>query len=329
MPPPKQKVIAVAKNAGETNKTKLSLVKCEVKISLGEWISPENCQIFYIDEDANFPEINFEIKTDEAGPYYWEWAISWKPSACQQAEGKKRFSAKNSKELTKKNSFTSPSKKWKCQLDETIGGTLIVKVESEKSKFIRMVTILGTNPNKEKIIQNIELHPDKQICNLARKIIFQESKFRHFYSDKEPLTSFDNGYGLAQLTNPAPTYEQIWSWKKHIYELLTNILPLHRKRAKKYLDTHGNYDNEMLDLETLAAYNGWYKGHHYWNWSNEENLWKINSQIICDPAQSNKGWISSEIKIQEITLDALRNDKTAKPLYTGRCYAEHIKNNSK
>ena len=321
----KPKVVAKAIDAGKTNKTKDSVIKCEVKLNMGEWVTPESCQIFYIDEDAKFPEIIFEIKTDEAGPYVWEWSISWTAEACPQAEGKKRFKAKHSTAFSKKGSFKSDKNKWQCNIEAVIGGDLVVKVSAGETNFVRKVTILGKNPSKENILIEVDSGKTKEDNELVKKIFMQESRYRQFYSDNQPLTSFDNGYGLGQLTNPAPTYEQIWSWKAHIAEILKNRLPNHRKRAKKYLDEHGDYTSEMLDMETLACYNGWSGGQHYWNWASTTKKWEVNTDVICDPNQSNKGWISSQ-KDNNKSLEELKNDSKAKPVYTGRCYAEHIKN---
>jgi predicted SAM-dependent methyltransferase len=46
---------------------------------------------------------------------------------------------------------------------------------------------------------------------------------------------------------------------------------------------------------------------------------------IGDPEQSNKGWIITEEKKDKI-LRKLQDGQGRKPFYTGRCYAEHIKN---
>lgn len=322
----KPKVVAKAKNAGSTNKTKASLVKCEVKVDMGEWVSPESCQVFYIDEDAGFPAINFEITTDDSGPFHWEWAISWAPEACPQAEGKSRFKAKKSTAFSKKGSFNLAEKKWLCNLGAVIGGDLIVKVKAGTTIFVRKVIVLGKNTSKEKIIAELDAGKTKEDNELVKKIFKQESRYRQFYSDSQPLTSFDNGYGLGQLTNPAPTYEQIWNWKEHINEILNKQIPWHRKRAKKYLDKYGQYTQDMLDLETLASYNGWSHEQHYWNWNSTTKKWESNSDVVCDPSQSNKGWLKTS-ETKDNSLEDFKSDSKTKPIYTGRCYAEHIKNN--
>jgi hypothetical protein len=321
----KPKVVAKAKNAGKTNKTKESLVKCEVKFNMGEWVRPESCQTFYIDEDAKFPDIVFEIKTEEPGPYHWEWTISWMPEACPQAEGKKRFKAKHSTAYTKKSSFDSDEKKWQSNLGAVIGGDLIVKVKVGSTTFVRKVSVLGKNPTKEKILAELDAGKTKEDNELVKKIFTQESRYRQFYSDNQPLTSFDNGYGLGQLTNPVPNYEQVWNWKEHVNEILNKQMPWHRKRARKYLDEYKNYTQDMLDLETLASYNGWSHEQHYWNWNSSTKKWEVNSDVVCDPDQSNKGWQKTS-ESKDKSLEDFKKDSKTKPIYTGRCYAEHIKN---
>lgn len=323
----KQKIIAKAKNAGKTNKTKDSLVRCEVKTQSGDWVSPESCQVFYIDEDAKFPEIIFEIKTDAPGPYEWEWAITWTAEACKQSDGKSRFAAKKKAVFSKNGNFKSEEKKWKADLAEVLGGNLIVKVKSGSIVFVRKIVVLGKNPSREKVISEIDLYPDKNNGNLAKKIFTQESRYRQYYSDNAPLVSFDNGYGLGQLTNPTPSYEQIWNWKSHVSEVVKKRIPSARTTAKNYLDKHPGYTQEQCDLETLAAYNGIPKKQRYHNWSETDKKWVVNENIICDPDQSNKGWMMTEEENKDKKLPDLKSNKKSKPIYTGRCYAEHIKNN--
>lgn len=260
-------------------------------------------------------------------PYEWEWAISWTAEACKQSDGKKRFAAKKKAVFSRTGKFKSEEKRWKADLTDVLGGDLIVKVKSGSTLFARKITILGKNPSKEMLISEIDLYPDKNNGNLAKKIFNQESRYRQFYSDNAPLTSFDNGYGLGQLTNPAPTYEQIWNWKSHVSEVVQKRIPSARTTAKNYLDKHPGYTQEQCDLETLAAYNGIPKKQRYHNWNETDKKWVVNENVVCDPDQSNKGWIMTEDANKEKKLPDLKSNKESKPIYTGRCYAEHIKNN--
>lgn len=319
-------VIARVAAAGKTNKVEGSLVKCEVKLESGEWISPDSCKTFYINEDAQFPDITYEIKTNLPGPYEWSWHITWTGLACKQAEGVERFKQKKVKTFSKAGKFHSSEKKWKADLHGVFGGTLTVKVKAGGTTFARQTFIRGKNPSKDKVLTKIDTYSDKNDIALLKKIIQQESRYRQFYSDETPLTSFDNGYGLGQLTNPEPTYEQIWNWKAHIKEIMLNRIPSARKTAKKHLDKHPGYSQTVCDNETLAAYNGIPQNQWYHNWDDETKQWVVNTNVICDPNQSNKGWNMTKEENKDKTLKELQKDKKAKPFYTGRCYAEHIVN---
>lgn len=314
-------------SAGKTNNQKKSLVECIVETESGEWVSPEKSKTFYIDQNAKFPDITYEIKTDCNGPYTWSWKIFWEVKACPQKSGKKRFKAKHSKTYVKQGSFTSYERKWKCDFGEVIGGILSVKVKAGSSNFVRKSIILGKDPGETRIHAELDTYAEKKDASLVKKIFKQETQTKHFYTDEMPLVSFDNGYGLGQLTNPAPTYEQIWNWKKHVKTIMDTIKSNHRKRAKNYLDQHNNYTDDMLDLETLASYNGLARGQHYHNWNTKLNKWVVNTNVTCDPEQSNKGWLMTEEENEGKSIEELRKNKKSKPFYTGRCYAEHIKNN--
>lgn len=320
----RRKPVAKAKVAGKTNQVDKSLVKCEVKLEHGEWISPDSCKTFYIDEDANFPDITYEIKTDEPGPYAWSWKISWAVQACPQTTGKKRFKVKHPKTFSRQGSFTSLSKTWKANLGEVIGGDFTVSVKAGTKTFVRKTFIRGKDPGEANVHAFLEGFTSKEDVALVKKIFKQESKTKHFYSDEMPLTSFDNGYGLGQLTNAPPTYEQIWSWKKHVNEVMSVRIPTHRKKARDYLAVHGSFDQAMLDLETLTSYNGLAHKQHYHNWDAQKKQWLVNDNVICDPNQSNKGWDLHEKINKDKALEELEED--GRPFYTGRCYAEHIKN---
>lgn len=322
----KSKPLAKAKSAGKTNETSGSLVMCEVKLESGEWISPDSCKTFYIDEDAKFPDITYEIKTEEAGPYEWSWDIKWVVLACPQKTGKKRFNPQHQKTFTEKGTFQSNSKSWKADLGKIIGGQLTVKVKTSSTTFTRKTLIYGKNPSQDKIYTEIDSYSDKRYAALLKKIYKQESSYRQFYSDEMPLVSFDNGYGMGQLTIPEPSYEEIWNWKAQTKHIMEKRLPDCGRIAKKYLDQHPNYTDDMLDLETLVPYNGVAKKQRYHNWNETGKKWEVNDDVICDPDQSNKGWLMTEKDNDGKTLSELKKDKTAKPFYTGRCYAEHIKN---
>lgn len=208
-----------------------------------------------------------------------------------------------------------------------VGGSLTVRVNFGVSKFVRKIVIKGTEPGVEKVLAELVTY-EKNYSNearLARKIFKQETNFLHFFTDDEPLVSFDNGFGLGQATNPTPSFEEIWNWKKHVGYIVTKVIHEKRQSAKKYLDKHGRYTEDDLDMETLVFYNG--ANYHYLVWSEKDGKWIKNDQILCDPQESNKGWDMTQSSNANITIDQLSKGEGEKPKYTGRCYAEHIKNN--
>lgn len=317
---------AKSKNAGKTNQTSGSLVRCEVKFDEGEWVSPDSCAIFSIDDEAKMPNICFEIKTEAKGNYLWSWELQWNALACPQRRDKSRFQQKKVRSFCEKGAFESSSNKWDVNLNDLIiGGALTVKVKAGDCTYRRRIFIKGTEPGKEKIFTELNnyksSHPRE--AELAKKIFKQETNFCHLFSDGEPLVSFDNGYGLGQATNPAPTFEQIWNWKKHVEYIVTVVIKEKRDLAKKYLNGHGGYTEDDLDMETLVYYNG--ANYHYLIWDYRAKKWKENSNILCDPEQSNTGWDVSHEASRNKTIDQLRKGEGGKPKYTGRCYAEHIR----
>ncbi|MGH6648445.1 hypothetical protein [Aquabacterium sp.] len=325
----KNKPVAVAKKAGSTNKDPGTLLKCEVDANVGSWIQPSSCSTHFINADAVFPEVIFEFTSDVEGPYEWSWDIRWTAEACPQAHGKKRFKAKKSKLYTKQGKFTSNEKKWKADLGVAVGGVLTVTVKAGNLTFLRRVIILGKNPGEEKVRTELDTYLEdfKKEIAISKKIFQQESKFRHFYSDDMPLVSFDNGYGLGQITNPEPTYEQVWNWKAHVKHVVTSFVKDLRKKSERYFSSHPGGTEDQIDTETLVFYNG--ANHHYHVWSETSKTWVVNVNVICDPTQSNKGWNGVDAKNKGLSLADLQGGKGSTAVYTGRCYAEHVQNANK
>jgi hypothetical protein len=324
------KVVAKAEGAAKTNKNSGSLVRCDVKIEKGDWISPDSCAVCKIDADGKFPEICYEIRTESEGPFEWSWELKWIARACPQRRDKPRFTPRRQRTFFERGHFTSVSKKWTANLNEkSIGGELTVRVKAGANTFVRKTIIEGAEPGEEKILEELASfrlqYPDE--VELAKKIFRQESKFCHFFSDNQPLMSFDNGYGLGQATEPAPTFEQVWNWKEHVKYIVTVVIKEKRSAAKKYLDKYGGYTKDDLDTETLVYYNG--ANYHYLVWDSTQKKWQENKDILCDSEQSNSGWDIKKAANKEKSLTQLRNGEGGNPVYTGRCYAEHIKNSQR
>ncbi|WP_157977862.1 hypothetical protein [Paraburkholderia kururiensis] len=201
------------KHASETNANQKSLVKVVIQNDIGEWVRPATGDKFYIDETPKFPSIVFEIKTDAPPPYQWKWTIVWDAQVSSLRESKKR--GKKLRTFSQSSSFTSNEKSWEANLNNMIvGGKLSVEVAAGGTEFRRTVFVLGKNPAKEDVVAFISAMPNTLGFD---KVIDQESHFKNFINaDNEPVVAGDRGYGLTQMTNPAPSYEQVWNWKENV-----------------------------------------------------------------------------------------------------------------
>lgn len=312
----------------KTNNKANSLIKVVVSDDRGKWISPEKGEKFYIDEDAKFPEIVFAIDTEYSGPFQWSWTISWPAAVSGLYESRKR--GKVLKTFSVNGISVGAEKTWNANLlGLSIGGTLSVTVKAGADIFKRSVTILGKNPAKEKILAFLStLDNIKGMEVLLR----QESKFKHFIDvDNQPIVSFDAGYGVTQMTNPAPSYQQVWDWKENI-KVGAALYRLKQREAEAHLSQgKRTYTEEQLKLETWARWNGGV--YHVWDTNNKR--WARNPKWLCDSATGNIGWDMNDAENRgkgEAELHKRDSGEYPKPPkrtdrdwdYSGVCYADHL-----
>jgi hypothetical protein len=148
------------------------------------------------------------------------------------------------------------------------------------------------------------------------------------------VVAYDGGYGLTQLTNPAPQYHQAWSWKENIRAGI-ELYREKRKEAKAYLSggkMNLPYTEEQLELETWCMWNSG----HYHKWDEKRKQWARDPSSLPDMATANIGWDvtteeenkgKSEEELHKRDKDEYQKTRTKKSLwrYTGIVYAEHIK----
>ena len=318
----------VAKAEGaKTNKQKDSLVKIVVMGDQGKWVRPTAGEKFFIDEDAKFPTIEFEIETSVTGPYKWSWTLKWVAAASGLRESSKR--GRVVKTFTSEGAFTSDDKAWIADIGMVAGGVLTVKISTPEEKFKRSVYILGKNPDERQINKLLSTLPD---VKGYENLLAQESRFKQFIdADGYPVVAFDGGYGMAQLTTPAPTYEQTWNWKKNI-EAGALLYQLKQAEAKKYLGkANRTYTDEQLKLETWARWNG--GAYHVWD--PKENIWIRNPILLADSKTGNIGWDMTKPENAGKTEGELRErdkDEYSDPpekskrlwMYSGVFYADHL-----
>ena len=323
-----KKIKSVAKAKGpSTNKTKSSLVKTIVLEDIGKWTRPKSGEKFYIDEDTIFPNVEFEIETDELPPYKLTWSISW-PAA---VSGLKESSARGKvlKTFTLSGELSISSKLWKATFPSVVGGTLTVKVCTPSETFKRSVYILGKNPDQARVETFLKTIDD---VKGFEKLLEQESKFKNFINaDGYPIVAFDGGYGMTQMTSPAPTFTQIWNWKENI-KGGTALYKTKQAEAKQHLSSHKrSYTDEQLKLETWSRWNG--GPYHVWN--EAAKAWTRDPDILADSKTGNIGWNIKNIENKDKTESELHErdkDEYKKPppkekrlwTYSGVVYADHV-----
>lgn len=169
----------------------------------------------------------------------------------------------------------------------------------------------------------------------AGRLIQQESRFKHVINkDLEPIVAGDRGFGVVQLTNPMPSYSQIWSWKENVD---AGIALLRKKRAAAKRDFEKekpvSYTDEMLDTETITRWNGG----KYHEWDQDKKKWVRQKSILCDTKTGNIGWdmtlesnsgkTESELHDRDkLTYSKMKagQDEEHAWKYSGVCYADHI-----
>ena len=162
------------------------------------------------------------------------------------------------------------------------------------------------------------------------KIIAHESKFKHFGTNKEPIKTFDNGYGLCQLTTPAPTCEQVWNWQLNVDGGLA-LFETKRQAAIVYLSQgQRNYTSEQLKYETVCRWNGG----KYHEWDAQALRWIRRPNILCDSNAGNIGWDTNdaanagkseaELRTRDKASYSRPPASNAHWHYSGICYADQI-----
>ena len=174
--------------------------------------------------------------------------------------------------------------------------------------------ILGKQPARSDIFNYID---SKTSLWYVKKIALQESQARQFRSDGFPLYSqaLDNGYGIFQLTNPQPTYNQVWNWKANVDQGVViinskrtaaiNWMARQRSQAQNQTGSSVPVPNEQVgpncffsdsstititDAVAIKQYNG-ASGGNYCAWDNNMKQWvfhRLNNrnenyvELVCN-----------------------------------------------
>ena len=272
-----------------------------------KFISPTADQVFTATAAPAWPSVAFQ--TDGTGPHTWQWTLAWGS-------------------FSKTGTATTPDNKWEAQqVIANCGGTLSVVVKNGSGSATLNVKICGTNPTPADVNAYLATRPE--VAGFER-IVAHESRYRQF-KVTEPLKSFDNGYGLTQLTDPAPTFEQAWNWKLNL-DGGVDLFLKKRQAAAAYLGQSGRtYTPDQLLRETVCRWNG--GGYHEWDAA--AGKWVRSPSILCDSATGNIGWdMKDPANTGKSEADLHKRDSPSysKPpvpavshwKYLGICYADAI-----
>jgi hypothetical protein len=294
------------------------------------WVSPAENEVFKITQDATLPAIVFEFRTQITGDYKWSWAIEWEVKASGLKERERKGAVLQTFKAS--GAFTSDQKTWTANLSECVlGGTLTVSVVVGQKTLVRTVSIKGQNPGQDAIANYVATLED---MTGFEKLLEQETRSKHFIDfDGEPIVAFDKGYGITQMTNPAPGYEQAWNWKANVLAG-SSIYRDKVQAAKKYLgQANRTYTDDQLQHEVFSRWNGG----TYHEWDTVAQAWVRKKNLLCDANTGNIGWPMDNEKNKDKTEAELRaRDKDtykegAKGQsaehpwgYKGVCYADHV-----
>lgn len=268
---------------------------------------PKMDETFTITAAPEWPSIMFE--TDGTGAHMWYWTIEW---------GK----------FKKTGNIKTTGNSWDAKdVVTNYGGKLTVRAEASNTTVSISVKINGTNPTAEQVRKYLALKPNSTGFD---KIIEHETKFKHFNSRNEPIKTFDNGYGICQLTTPTPSFEQIWNWKKNVDGGL-ELFDKKRLSAITYLSqSQRTYTAEQLKYETVCRWNGG----KYHEWDTKKLKWKRTESILCDSKTGNIGWDMEDEENTGKTETVLHKrdysgyskapNNNSHWQYSGVCYADKI-----
>ncbi len=259
-----------------------------------------------ISHEPRWPRL--KLKTTMPGAHAWHWMVSWRGQSASGDKGSANSAVEFSDaEIANK------------------GGDFEIDLQKPGSNDRFCIRIVGENPTKDEIRSFISTLRDASGFDL---VLDRESGMRHFGSDGEPIVSSDNGYGIAQLTDPTPTYAEMWNWQLNI-DVGVALFQEKATEAARWLAQDGRtHSADELKRETLSRWNG---GSYYaWNGDHWER-----QGVLCDKLTSNIGWnmsLPENAGHSEAELHArdfrqygqVVPPRTASWRHWGVCYAEGL-----
>jgi hypothetical protein len=280
--------------------------------------SPRPNTVFKITDEPAWPAIRFQSNATLAAgqKLTWDWKLSWGTFFNQ---GKEIIATANFWDAQ-----SALFQTLTAGVITNLGGQLTVRVTGPGGTNSVTVKIIGTNPSSAAILAFLAAQPDSRGFDA---ILQHESGMKHFNAQGDPIKSFDNGFGICQLTSPAPTYEQVWNWKLNIVGGLA-LFATKRASANAYLSQGGRaFTQDQLIREAVCRWNG--GAYHTWN----GKAWVRPTTILCDSQTGNIGWDMTNpanTGKTEAQLRARDKGTYGSPnsphdwQYSGVCYADRI-----
>ncbi|MGP8244119.1 MAG: hypothetical protein ACLQVN_06335 [Bryobacteraceae bacterium] len=270
-------------------------------------IQPGSNNVYIVGPAPEWPAIGFT--TDAGGPHLWQWTVVW---GSFQASGEARTSG---------NTWDAGPAIRNC------GGVLTVRAAAGQESASVSARVAGTNPGAGEVAAYLAAQPGSEGFG---RILQRETGCRHFNSEGDPLRSFDLGYGICQLTTPAPSFDQVWNWQRNLDAGL-KLFAAKRAAAAQYLSRNRrSYTPEQLTYEAVCRWNGGC----YHVWDEDADAWVRNPQILRDSRTGNIGWDLTDPDNQDKTEAELHQRDCAQysrpPArdahwnYFGVCYADSI-----
>jgi hypothetical protein len=263
-----------------------------------------NGMTLYITEQAEMPS----LIASSCEPVSWQVSFNYQA----QFTGALAFSKTVNGQSSESASFDIV----RSLQSEVLGGnvtarwTIVATKESGEITF----NILGKSPTKNVIMNYIGSHSSLWYAkNIAAQESYGGTQFR---ADGYPLPSSadDNGYGIYQITDPTPTYNEVWNWKANVNKGIQILnqktaaavkwMTVQRAQAKQQTGREQPVTDEKVgrncffsdsgprnitDAVAIKQFNGAVR--NYCSWDNNNSKWNFNRvnnrgenyvQLVCD-----------------------------------------------
>uniref|UniRef100_A0AC35FTB4 Transglycosylase SLT domain-containing protein n=1 Tax=Panagrolaimus sp. PS1159 TaxID=55785 RepID=A0AC35FTB4_9BILA len=248
-----------------------------------------------------------------------------------------QYQVNYSNPMTKKcdYNFQESEKEWHITNifnDKISGGTAVFTwKDSEQNTGTINFEILGKNPTASSAMDYIQ---SESSLWYAQYIAYHESvgyqQFGYKVKTGYPTKSYDDGYGIFQITNPLPTCDNLWNWQSNCDAGIT-ILSQKNAEATIWITRQRNQAREdtgndvpvpckivekcvfkdtgstpIDDAETIKRFNGGY----YCGWNRTKKCWYFNEVS----STTNVNYVKEICKLAPPSSDTCTNDEQTKNL---------------